>query len=281
MKWEHIEIPNGKTSLFCNAYITSKTAMNIICIHTPIITTLALQSAYEPFTKYGVNIFAIDFSGTGKSAGEKRISRESFIKDLDSVVDYIEGNYFANIHLYAPTGIGGMFGQYYATTSTKLKSLAQFNCINYKKTAGMGYPLPIAKIMYFFLRVFPNMTIPYKPPKYQGPRHEEDNGFYVDMMAKYPGFRGVSTKFLEIVMGFFLAKDSVAKNSVAIPTLVYKIPHDRFMTPQFFDEYYQSLTCKKKLVEIKNGIHNSYYFDSKEFCKHAYEWFIEHSEHTK
>ena len=281
MGWEHIEIPNGELKLFCNANITSKTAMNIICVHTPIITTLALQKAYEPFEKYGVNVFAIDFAGTGKSASKKRLSRVSFMKDLDSVVGYIESNYSTDIHLYAPTGIGGMFAQYYATTSTKLKSLAQFNCINYKKTAGMGYPFAVAKIVYFFIKLFPNMTIPYHPPKYNGPRQEEDNGFYKDMKEKYPSFKGVSTKFLEIVLAFFVAKDSVAKHSVSIPTLVYKIPHDRFMTPQFFDDYYQSLTCKKQLIEIKNGIHNSYYFDNEQFCEYAYEWFAEHSECAK
>jgi len=277
MGWEQIKIPNGEAGLFCNAYITSKTAMNIICVHTPIITTLALQRAYEPFIKYGVNLFAIDFSGTGESISGERLSRESFVEDLDSVVAYIESNYSSEIHLYGPTGIGGMFAQYYATTSTKIKSLAQFNCINYKKTAGMGYPLPLAKAMHFFLKWLPDMTIPYNPPKYNGPRHEEDNGFYKDMQAKYPSFKGVSTKFLEIVLAFFVAKDSAAKNSVSIPTLVYKIPHDRFMTPQFFDDYYASLTCKKKLVEIKDGIHNSYYFDSEQFCAYAYEWFAEHS----
>jgi len=279
MGWEHIQILNGETRLFCNANITGKDAMNIICVHTPIISTLAVQPAYEPFVKYGVNIFAIDFSGTGNSdGGGKMLTRNSFIKDMDSVVAYIESNYSSNIHLYGPTGIGGMFAQYYATTSTKLKSLAQFNCINYKKTSGMGYPLPVAKIMYFALKCLPNMTIPYKPPKYQGPRHEEDNGFYKDAMEKYPGFKRVNTKFLEIVLAFFVAKDSAAKNSVAIPTLVYKIPHDRFMTPQFFDDYFQSLTCKKKLVEIKDGIHNSYLFDNEQFCKYAYEWFLEHSD---
>jgi len=277
MGWEHIKIPNGRTSLFCNSYIKNKAAMNIICVHTPIISTLALQKAYEPFINYGVNIFAIDFSGTGESIGETRLSRESFVKDLDSVVNYIESNYSSNIHLYGPTGIGGMFAQYYATTSAKLKSLAQFNCINYKRTAGMGYPLPVAKIVHFFLKLLPDFTIPYNPPKYRGIRHEEDNGFYKDMKEKYPGFKGVSTKFLEIVIAFFVAKDSVAKNSMSIPTLVYKIPNDRFMTPQFFDDYFQSLTCKKKLVEIENGIHNSYYFDNELFCKYAYEWFEEHS----
>ena len=137
--------------------------------------------------------------------------------------------------------------------------------------------MPVAKVMHFFLKLLPDMTMPYKPPKYQGLRHEEDDGFYKDMMAKYPSFKGVSTKFLEIVIAFFVAKDSVAKSSVAIPTLVYKIPHDRFMTPQFFDDYFESLTCEKKLIEIENGIHNSYFIDSEIFCRHAYEWFARHS----
>jgi len=98
------------------------------------------------------------------------------------------------------------------------------------------------------------------------------------MMEQYPSFKGVHTKFLQVVLAFFVAKDSAAKHSVAIPTLVYKIPHDRFMTPQFFDDYFQSLTCKKKLVEIEGGIHNSYFLDSDLFCKHAYEWFAAHSD---
>jgi len=121
MAWQHIQIPNGEFNIFCNAYISDKNAMNIICVHTPIITTLALQQAYEPFVKHGANIFAIDFSGTGKSINSERLSRKSFVKDLDAVVDYIESSYSANIHLYGPTGIGGMFAQYYATASTKLK----------------------------------------------------------------------------------------------------------------------------------------------------------------
>ena len=276
MEWKHIEIPNGETALFCNAFITSKTAMNIICVHTPIITTLALQQAYEPFAKYGVNVFAIDFSGTGKSAG-KVISRESFVKDLDAAAAYIENNYSPNIHLYGPTGIGGMFAQYYAATSTKLKSLAQFNCINYEKTGGLGYPLPIVKMCTALFKALPDFTMPFKPPKYQGYRHEEDNAFYTEMTAKYPEFKGVSSKFLQVVFEFFAAKDSAARNSVAIPTLVYKVMHDRYMQPSYFDEYFESLTCEKKLVEI-NGVHNSYYLDSELFCEHAYEWFAKHSE---
>ena len=55
MDWEHIEIPNGETSIFCNAHIKSKTAMNIVVTHTPIVTTLEMQKAYVPFEEYDVN----------------------------------------------------------------------------------------------------------------------------------------------------------------------------------------------------------------------------------
>jgi hypothetical protein len=94
MNWEHIKIPNGDTSIFCNTYITNKTAMNIIVTHTPIVSTLEMQQAYEPLIEFGVNVFAFDFSGTGKSDGkEKDFSRDSIVKDMNAVVEYIEKNY--------------------------------------------------------------------------------------------------------------------------------------------------------------------------------------------
>ena len=78
-------------------------------------------------------------------------------------------------------------------------------------------------------------------------------------------------------MECFVAKDSVVKNSVVVPTLVFKVLHDRYFAPRYFDSYFQSLSCDKKLIEI-NGVHNSYYLDSEIFCKHVYEWFSAHSE---
>jgi len=176
MSWKHFEIPNGEGLLFCNTYITDKTAMNVIVTHTPIITTLEMQQSYEPLAKYGVNIFAFDFSGTGKSSGNpKEISRQSVVKDLDTIVDYIENNYSSDIHLYGNTGIGGMLAQYYATTSTKIKSFAQFAPVNYKDTSGglSGFPYPIAKMLSSVIDVLPNMRISLVPPKYQGFRCDE------------------------------------------------------------------------------------------------------------
>ena len=95
--------------------------MNIIVTHTPIVSTLEMQPAYEPLTKYGVNIFVFDFYETGQSKGSQReFSRQSIVLDLEAVVNYIENNFSSNIHLYGNTGIGGMMAQYYAATIQRI-----------------------------------------------------------------------------------------------------------------------------------------------------------------
>ena len=179
MSWKHIKIPNGDTMIFCNSFITRKSSMNIVVTHTPIVTTLEMQKAYEPLAKHNVNIFAFDFSGTGKSDGyEKDFSRNSIVKDLDSVITYIEKNYSSNIHLYGNTGIGGMFAQYYACSDNKLKSFAQFACVDYKNTTGVGYTYLTVKLLNFFFKFLPNFHITVKPPKYKGYNEVYDNEFY-------------------------------------------------------------------------------------------------------
>ena len=201
------------------------------------------------------------------------------MKDLDAVVDYIENNYSSDIHLYGNTGIGGMFAQYYATTSTRIKSFAQFAPVNYKDTSGglNGFPYPIAKMLSSVIDVLPNMRISLAPPKYKGFRCDEDNAFYDNLTKKYPDIWKTSTRgMLATLMEIFVAKDSAVKNSVTIPTLVFKVLHDRYFAPEYFDNYFAQLTCEKKLVEI-NGVHNSYYIDNELFCEHVYDWFVAHS----
>ncbi|MCC0648019.1 serine aminopeptidase domain-containing protein [Clostridioides sp. ZZV15-6598] len=275
MIWQHIKIPNGNTVIFCNTFITGKSSMNIIVTHTPIVTTLDLQLAYEPLSQYDVNVFAFDFSGTGKSGGnEKDFSRNSIVEDLDSVIAYIEKNYSSNIHLYGNAGIGGMFAQYYACTSNKLKSFAQFACVDYKNTSGVGYPYPTVKLLNFFLKLLPNFHIIVKPPKYKGYNEVHDNEFYKMIEQNNPNIWKNSTKVMNTMLECFVAQDSTIKNGVNIPTLVFKTLHDRYFEPEYFDSYYNSLNCKKKLVEI-DDVHNSYYLNSEKFCQTVYEWFIE------
>ncbi len=275
MNWEHIKIPNGVTSIFCNVYITNKNAMNIIVTHTPIVSTLEMQQAYEPLIELGVNVFAFDFSGTGKSGGkEKDFSRDSIVKDMDAVVDYIETNYSSNIHVFGNTGIGGMFAQYYVSSSNRIKSFAQFACVDYKNTAGIGYPYAVVKALCSGLGLLPNLHFTMKPPKYRGYNEDKDNNFYKVLEQRYPDIWKTSSKILQAMLECFVASDSTIKNGVNVPTLVFKTMHDRYFKPEYFDAYYNSLTCKKKLVQI-DDTHNSYYFDSITFCTTVYQWFKE------
>lgn len=275
MKWEQLQIPCGEHTIFCNSYITEKSTMNIIVTHTPICTTLAIQPAYEPLTKYGVNIFAIDFSGSGQSGGkEKDFSIKSVISDLNYVVDYIEENYSSNIHLYGNTGIGGMFAQCYVCSTNRIKSFAQFACVDYKNTSGVGYPYIGVKIMSWVLGYLPNFHITVKPPKYNGFHCEQDNGFYEMFIKDNPDAFRSSTKVMNAMLQSFVSTDSPIRNGVRIPTLVFKTLHDRYFSKEYFDSYYKTLLCKKKLVEI-DDVHNSYYLRCEEFCKEVYEWFFQ------
>lgn len=280
MEWNHIQIPNGDANLFCNCYVTGKSAMNIIVTHTPICTTLDVQSAYAPLTKYGVNIFAFDFSGTGKSGGdEKKFSVHSIVSDLDKLVDYIEEHYSSNIHLFGDTGIGGMFAQCYICSTDRIKSFAQFACVDYKNTAGMGYPYFAVKMMSWLFCRLPNFHLTIKPPKYNGYNCEQDNGFYEMLIKRNPYIFKSSTKVMNAVFECLISPDSPIQNSITIPTLVFKTLHDRYFSKEYFDSYFSSLNCKKKLIEI-NDVHNSYYLRCDEFCEAAYNWFSENQEIT-
>ena len=239
MEWKHVQIPNGENSIFCNAYITEKFAINIIITHTPICTTLDIQPAYEPLTKYAVNVFAFDFSGTGKSGGnEKEFSLHSIENDLNAVVDYIEENYSSNIHLYGNTGIGGMFAQYYICSTDRIKSFAQFACVDYKNTAGVGYPYFGVKMMSWCLKRLPNFHITAKPPKYTGFNCTQDNGFYEMLVDCNPNIFKSSTKIMNAMLESFVSPSSAIQNGVTVPTLVFKTLHDRYFSKEYFDSYF-------------------------------------------
>ena len=248
--WKQIKITNGETDIFCNTFITDKSSLNIIVTHTPITSTLAVQPAYDPLTKYPVNIFAFDFTGTGKSGGyEKDFSLESVVNDLNVVVNYIEENYSSSIHLYGNTGIGGMFAQYFVCTTDRIKSFAQFACVDYKNTAGLGYPYYGVKLLCWWLKYLPNFHINMKPPKYRGYNCEQDNAIYEILLADNPNLFKSSTKIMNAMLETYVSKKSAIKNGVKVPTLVFKTLHARYFQIEYFDRYYSSLECKKYFVE--------------------------------
>lgn len=272
MSWNEHMIDN---EIFCNSYITSKSAINIIVTHTPIFSTTYIKEAYEPLAKYGVNIFAIDFSCTGKSKGNpKDFSLNTVLSDFEKVLDYIELNFSSNTHVFGNTGIGGIFAQYAVCGNDRIRSFAQFSCANYKDTTILGMPISIAKISYKFMSKFPNVNFSFKEPKYTGYRAYEDDQVYKDIEKLLPDFRKCKMSILGAFIESIVSEKSVLNDEIKCPTLVFKTLHDRYFSTEHFDKYYNSLNCEKKLVEI-NDVHNSYIISAETFCATAYEWFKE------
>ncbi|GCF92121.1 alpha/beta hydrolase [Enterococcus florum] len=272
MTWDQYYIQKNKKKIFCNQWIYSKSALNIIITHTPIVSTTDFQSVYEPLTNYPVNIFAFDFSGTGCSQSDGHLTRSSILSDLDAVIAYIEEEYSERIFLYGTTGIGGIFAQYYVQARNNVKGFAQFACLSYGEMKGMGYPRFLVKLLCPLLQAIPNFKFTMKPPEYTGYHAELDEAMYVKMVRGRTDFWKTDSKFLLALLEMAVHKDSMLQKELRVPTLVFKTMHDRYFSPAHFDNYYNHLTCSKKMIEI-DDVHNSYSIHCESFCKEVYDWF--------
>ena len=272
-EWTELYIEN---KLFCNHYFSGANAMNIIVTHTPLCSTTVLKHAYEPLTKYNVNLFAFDFSGTGRSkAGIIGFSLESIVSDVRMMVGYVAENFSDNIHIFGNTGIGGIFAQYAVNSGVKIKSFAQFACAVHKDTSPFGLPYTLVKFVCPIIKLFPNLVMTFKVPKYKGFNADKDNEFYKQLEELAPGSMQTKLGLLHTLLASVVSSKSVLQNDIQYPTLVFKVLHDRYFPVQYFDKYYAALKCEKKLVEV-NDAHNSYYYNSGLFCDEAYNWFSLH-----
>ncbi|MFW6029796.1 MAG: serine aminopeptidase domain-containing protein [Halanaerobiales bacterium] len=271
--WKHIYI---NENIFCNSYFHSKEAPNIIVTHTPIVSTIAMKPAYQALQEFGVNIFAIDFTGTGKSRGNSsEFSLESLCNDLDETVEFITEGYSDNIHVFGYTGIGGIFAQYYLSGTNKIKTFSQFACAIPGDTRSLGIPFPVARVLLGIMKgitfVRPEAKMPWSPPKYTGYNAELDNSFYEDLAEKYPEAMKSAIKIFEALFECITSKESKLKQDINCPTLVFKTLHDRYFPAEYFDRYYEQLKCKKKLVTF-DDVHNIYYYKGDKFCEKVVEW---------
>lgn len=271
--WQEIYIGDV---LFCNNYFSSKQAMNIIVSHTPVFSTTLIKQVYEPLADYDVNIFAFDFSGTGKSKGKaKDFSTASVLSDFGMITSYISANFSDDIHIFGNTGTGGIFAQYYVCSGAKVKSFAQFACAIHKDTKPLGYPYPLVKLICHIMKAFPDRTITFREPEYSGPHAERDDGVYREIERICPDFRKCKMSLVTALAESLVSDKSELANRAGCPTLVFKTLHDRYFPADYFDRYYDALSCEKKLVEV-DDVHNSYYLSSRLFCREAYNWFALH-----
>jgi hypothetical protein len=194
------------------------------------------------------------------------------------LIDFITVNFSDNIHLFGNTGIGGIFAQYFMCSNegTKIKSFAQFACLNYKDTAALGYPYLLVKFICPLLKLFPNMDFNFKVPKYTGFNAEKDNSFYELFNPQKTNVLKSKLGLISALLECAVSNKSNLKNGIKSPTLVFKVLHDRYFSVEHFDKYYFDLKCKKNIIEI-NDTHNSYYFSSDLFCNEAYKWFNSNS----
>ncbi len=271
--WKDILINNR---IFCKSYISGENAINIIITHTPIFSTTYIFDAYKEFSKYNVNVFAIDFSCTGNSSGwPKDFSLDSIVGDFKEVIDFIEQGYSDNIHVYGNTGIGGIFAQYALCSGVKVKSFAQFACANYGNTEMFHMPKIVSRLVLAILKLMPNVSIPFKEPKYTGYRAKEDDEVYKKLEEILPNFRKSKAAITAVLIESVVSSQSALQNDIECPTLVFKTLHDRYFPHKHFDDYYAKLRSTKKLVEI-NDVHNSYIITPETFCKEVYSWFASH-----
>lgn len=280
--WEDVYV-SGYSRVHIFQHVTGKTSKNVLILHTPVT---AIKNCYECFEQlgsmYSFNVFALDYApGEGECGGEtKEFTLVNMTRNIDAAYKYICENYSEDIHLLGYTGAGAIIAQYYLGTNPKFKSFSQFACGIYGDTTPLGVPGCLAKpflgICRMLVKVKPDLALSFKPPKAKGFHAELDNEFYDTMIAMRDSkFFDLKINSLVQVLECMVGKDSMLKKKVTCPTLVFKTLHDRYFSVEYFDSYYNSLTCEKKLVEI-NDTHNSYFINPEPFMREIASWVKSH-----
>lgn len=280
--WKELQIKNKDgNKLYVDHYFNSENAPNIIYLQTPVTSVIEYKMCYEPLTRYGFNIFALDLSGIGKSEGNiNDFSMTTMECDVDACMDYIKCNFSNVIHIYGGTGTGGAIAQYYVSHKNYVASFAQFGVAIFNDLSHMGINTNMLKVLYPILKgirkVKPNATFKLSLPKYTGKNAEKENQLYADLMKSHPGIFNMKISLLTSYLGIFLEKNSCIKNLPKCPTLVFEALHDRYYPIKYYRDYYDSLICEKKIHSI-DDVHNSYVFHADEVCSVIADWFLQHT----
>lgn len=280
--WEDIAIKNKQgQNLYCRYFCSSVNLGNIIYIQTPLVSVSGIsQKVYEPLSDAGYNIYAFDLSSIGKSEGRiETFSTNQIVNDVDTMIDYILSVSNKPIFLYASTGIGGILGQYFVSKSNRICAFAQYGVGVFQDLLPIKIPLWFANILFaivkILVRLFPKLSIKIPPPTYKGKNKKMEDEFYDELVKESPNIFYTNINWIATLLEMFLAKDSSLKTQPKCPTLVFKPLHDRYFSSAYFDKYFKTLTCEKKLYSI-DDVHSSYYFHAEEICRQVSEWFFLH-----
>ena len=276
--WRDIYISGYSQKVHIFHYRTGANCKNIIVLHTPVT---AVKNCYECFEQlgriYSFNVFAVDYvPGEGECSGEAQdFTLLNMVANLDAVYEYVRGSYSEDIHLLGYTGAGGIMAQYYLGTGCKFKSFSQFACGIYGDTTPLGVPAAFARsvmgILRFLVKIKPTLSMTFTPPAAKGYHAELDNEFYETILVRDPNFFTLKINSFLRILECMVGKESLLKVPVSCPTLVFKTLHDRYFSANYFDRYYNTLICEKKLVEI-DDIHNSYFITPEPFMKEIAAW---------
>lgn len=280
--WTDIYIQGASSKVHIFHYFAGIDKKNIIVLHTPVI---AIKSCYECFEQlgrvYSFNVFALDYApGEGECSGRTQdFTLENIVLNIDAVYNYIKENYSDQIHLLGYTGAGGIFAQYYLANNPDMKSFSQFACGIYGDTKPIGVPsilaTPFKWFSRFIIKLNPNSSISFKPPKAKGYHAELDNEFYDTITIREPHFFDLKINNALQLIECMTDRKKLINTPIQCPTLVFKTLHDRYFSRDYFDRYYQKLTCEKKLVEI-DDTHNSYFTNPEQFMREIACWVNEH-----
>ena len=264
--------------LYCRYYYSGSEATNILYLQTPLTSVSGmLRKVYEPLADYGYNVFAIDFSGVGKSsASNGGFSARQLIQDINLAIAYISKKNDRPIYLYASTGIGGIIGQYYASRSDKIAALAQYGVFLPGNLAPMRIPSFLAPVLLQIARclakIAPSLTIKLPPPKYTGKNARLEDAFDRRLQKETPKIFTVTISWVFMLLEIISARSRNADCQPPCPTLIIKPLHDRYFSADYIDRYYDRLRCEKRIYSI-DDVHSSYYFHTEDICTQVSDWF--------
>lgn len=276
--WRDLYITNNKgRRLFVDSFIAGEAAPSIIYIQTTTCHVKRMRQCYALLANNGYNVFALDPTGIGQSEGSLRdITIQSFLEDIDSLYNYIAANYTGARYIFGNTGTGGALAQYYVSSRGNVDGFAQFGVAKYGDTSPLHYPTPVVRLLYPIIclgaLLFPHICFNEPVPEGIEDTCEKEDRFITEIARLYPDFSKIPLTFIRMYAGIYIRHNSALRQPLTCPTLVFKPKFDRCVPSDYYDTYFYSLHCKKKLVEIENT-HTCYLFEAKKVCSSVIEWF--------